>query len=60
MTFLSFSLSLGLLLCLICLGFQIQTLCFCVVDVLIAEGRLRNQSGQCLGLIVMNNSLAEV
>jgi hypothetical protein len=51
---------LGLLLfvsssCASCgLGFKIQTLCFCVVNVLI-KGEIEKPSDQKFGLIVMSN-----
>jgi hypothetical protein len=36
------------------IGFEIQTLCFCVVNVLI-KGEIEKSSGQYLGLSVMSN-----
>jgi hypothetical protein len=45
MTFLSFYLTFGLLVVLLCgLGFKIQTLCLCVVNVLI-KGEIEKPSG---------------
>jgi hypothetical protein len=37
-----------------CLGLEIQTLYFCVVNVLI-KGEIEKPSGQYIGLIVMSN-----
>jgi hypothetical protein len=37
-----------------CLEFKIQTLCFCVVNVLI-KGKIKKPSDQYLGLIAMIN-----
>jgi hypothetical protein len=37
-----------------CLEFEIQTLCFCVVNVLI-KGEIEKLSGQYHGLIMMSN-----
>jgi hypothetical protein len=54
MTFLSFSWVFVFYLCLMCLGFKIQTLYFCVINVL-NKGEIEKPSGQYLGLIVMSN-----